>query len=602
MKMKLSEYIAGFMVNNGIKDVFTVTGGGAMHLNDAFGHQEGLRSTYNHHEQACAIAAEGYARINNEIALVCVTSGPGGTNAITGVLGGWLDSIPMFVISGQVKRETTLWSTDLPLRQLGDQEYNIIDSVKPMTKYAVMVTDPTSIRYHLEKALFLAKNGRPGPVWLDIPLDVQAAQIETDDLKAFDSTEAELMENPVYREEMTPAILEKIKAAKRPVILAGTGIHLAGALPEFLECVDKLGIPVVTAWNNHDLLPSDHPCFCGKPGTVGTRGGNFVVQNCDLLLTLGCRMNIRIISYNKLGFAKDAYKIMVDIDENEMKKPTIKIDMPVHANVKDVLRSINASDYKADNSDHRKWLDWCRKTDARYPAARPEFYAPSEYMNPYAFMAEAFKAFDEGEKIVCGNGSACVITFQAAQTKKGQRLFTNSGCAAMGYGFPAAVGVCVQQNGGRVVCIDGDGSFQMNIQELQTVVYNKLNMKIIYLNNNGYHSIRQTQTNLFKGRPMVGVCDGNGLSFPDAEKIAAAYGIPFMRITDIRDAEAQIRKLLETDGPVICEAVVDPAQNFEPKLSSKVLDDGRIVSPELDDMFPFLPKDEYEQNKNIELI
>lgn len=602
MKMKLAKYIAEFMVSNGIKDVFTVTGGGAMHLNDAFGHQEGLHSTYNHHEQACAIAAEGYARINNEIALVCVTSGPGGTNAITGVLGGWLDSIPMFIISGQVKRETTLWSTDLPLRQLGDQEYNIIDSVRPMTKYAVMVTDPSSIRYHLEKALFLAKNGRPGPVWLDIPLDVQAAVIETDELKAFNAAEADLMQNPVYNQELTATILEKIKAAKRPVILAGTGIHLANALPEFLQCVEKLNIPVVTAWNNHDLLPSDHPCFCGKPGTVGTRGGNFVVQNCDLLITLGCRMNIRIISYNKLDFAKNAYKIMVDIDENELKKPTIKIDLPIHANVKDVLKSINESDYLADNDAHKRWLEWCRKIDARYPAVRPDFYSASEYMNPYAFMAEAFKAFEEDEKIVCGNGSACVITFQAANTKKGQRLFTNSGCAAMGYGFPAAVGVCVQQRGKRVVCIDGDGSFQMNIQELQTVVYNKLNMKIIYLNNNGYHSIRQTQTNLFKGEPLVGVCDGNGLSFPDAERIANAYGIPFMRITDINEAQSQIRKLLDTEGPVFCEAVVDPAQNFEPKLSSKVLEDGRIVSPELDDMFPFLPKDEYNQNKDISLI
>lgn len=602
MKIKLAKYISEFMVKNGIKDVFTVTGGGAMHLNDAFGHQEGLHSTYNHHEQACAIAAEGYARISNEIALVCVTSGPGGTNAITGVLGGWLDSIPMFVISGQVKRETTLWSTDLPLRQLGDQEYNIIDSVRPMTKYAVMVTDPLTIRYHLEKALFLAKNGRPGPVWLDIPLDVQAAVIETDDLKPFDSTECQLIENPVYNEELTPTILKKIKEAKRPVILAGTGIRLADAYPEFLECVDKLHIPVVTAWNNHDLLRNDHPCFCGKPGTVGTRGGNFVVSNCDLLITLGCRMNIRIISYNKLGFAKDAYKIMVDIDENELKKPTIKIDMPIHANVKDVLRSINKSDYSADNENHKKWLEWCRKIDAKYPAARPEFYHDAEYMNPYAFLSEAFKAFEEDEKIVCGNGSACVMTFQAADIKDGQRLFTNSGCAAMGYGFPAALGVCVQQKGKRVVCIDGDGSFQMNIQELQTVVYNNMNMKIIYLNNNGYHSIRQTQTNLFKGQPLVGVCDGNGLSFPDAEKIANAYGIPFVRITNIKEARTQIEGILKTDGPVMCEAVVDPSQNFEPKLSSKVLDDGRIVSPELDDMFPFLPKEEYEQNKKIDLI
>ncbi|MDE6594309.1 MAG: thiamine pyrophosphate-binding protein [Oscillospiraceae bacterium] len=601
MKIKLAEYISEFMVKSGIKDVFTVTGGGAMHLNDAFGHQNGLHVTYNHHEQACAIAAEGYARIANEIALVCVTSGPGGTNAITGVLGGWLDSIPMFVISGQVKRETTLWSTELPLRQLGDQEYNIIASVTPMTKYAVMVTEPLSIRYHLEKALYLAKNGRPGPVWLDIPLDVQAAVIEKEELYGFDSSEYDSVENPKYNTEITFSVLKKISEAKRPVILAGTGIRLANAYSSFLECIEKLNIPVVTAWNNHDLLWSDHPCFCGKPGTVGTRGGNFVVQNCDLLIILGCRMNIRIISYNRFQFAENAYKIMVDIDENEMKKPTLKIDMPIHANVKDFLDSVNASDYISQNDEHIKWLKWCREIDARYPAVRPEFYE-GNLMNPYAFMAEAFNAFNEGEIIVCGNGSACVMSFQAAVIKKNQRLFTNSGCAAMGYGFPAAVGVCVRQKGGRVICIDGDGSFQMNIQELQTVVYNNLNLKIVYLNNNGYHSIRQTQTNMFKGRAMVGVCNGNGLSFPEAEKIADAYGVPFVRITDIKNAREKITEVLNSKGPVICEAVVDPNQNFEPKLSSKVLEDGRIVSSEIDDMFPFLPVEEYKHNKNIDLI
>ncbi len=599
MRMKLSKYIAEFMVQQGVEHVFTVTGGGAMHLNDAFGHNEGLHCIYNHHEQACAIAAEGYTRLSGNLSLVCVTSGPGGTNAITGVLGGWLDSIPMFVISGQVKRETTIWSTDVPLRQLGDQEYNIIDSVKPMTKYAVMVTDPKKIKYHLEKAMFLAKNGRPGPVWLDIPLDVQAAQIETDELIGFDSEELEFenkKENPIYDNKYTERIIEQIKKAKRPVILAGTGIRLSGAYEKFLQCIDKLQIPVVTAWNAHDLLPADHPLFVGKPGTVGTRGGNFVVQNCDLLIVFGCRMNIRIISYNKYGFAKDAYKIQVDIDKNELYKPTVKIDMPIWANVKDVFESIVDSEYSPSanpmDATHKKWLSWCKKVNETYPATKQEYYR-SEIMNPYAFTTEMFKAFDENEHIICGNGAACVITFQACDIKKGQRLFTNSGCAAMGYGFPAAIGGAVADKGNRVVCVDGDGSFQMNIQELQTVVYNKLNLKIVYLNNNGYHSIRQTQTNLFEP-PMCGVCDGNGISFPDAEKIANAYGIPFVRITDINKAKDQMEQILAMDGPVFCEAVVDPGQNFQPKLSSKVLPDGKIVSPDLDDMFPFLDRDEYE--------
>lgn len=597
MQIKLSKYIANFMVNQGVKHVFTVTGGGAMHLNDAFGHEERLECVYNHHEQACAIAAEGYTRLSGELSLVCVTSGPGGTNAITGVLGGWLDSIPMFVISGQVKRETTLWSTDVPLRQLGDQEYNIIDSVAPMTKYAQMVTEPEKIRYHLEKAMYLAMNGRPGPVWLDIPLDVQAAIIETDELEGFDPEELK-EENPVYDNTLTAEILNKIKQAKRPVILAGTGIRVAGAQEEFIACIEKLNIPVVTAWNAHDLLWADHKLFCGKPGTVGTRGGNFVVQNSDLLLVLGCRMNIRIISYNRHGFAKDAYKIVVDIDKNELRKPTVNVDMPVHANVKDVMRAIAESAYKSDNNMHEKWLQWCREIDAKYPATRDEHYRQSQPMNPYAFMKEAFRVFDENEVIVCGNGAACVMTFQAANIKKGQRLFTNSGCAAMGYGFPAAIGACFARDNKRTICIDGDGSFQMNLQELQTVAYNQLNLKIFYLNNNGYHSIRQTQTNLFQP-PLIGVCDGNGLSFPEAEKIAYAYGIPYIRIDNIEDAEEKVREAVNMDGPVLCEIVVDPEQNFEPKLSSKVLPDGKIVSPDLDDMFPFLPREEYEANKKI---
>ncbi len=599
MKIKLSQFIADYLVDYGIRHNFTVTGGGAMHLNDAFGHKEGMECIYNHHEQACAIAAEAYARLTGNIALVCVTSGPGGTNAITGVLGGWLDSVPMLVISGQVKRETTLWSTDVPLRQLGDQEFNIVDVAKEMTKYAVMVTEPKEIKYHLEKALYLAKNGRPGPVWLDIPLDVQAAVIDTDELKGYEPSD-DTIENPIYDEGLTKDIISKIEEAKRPVILAGTGIRTAGAYEEFLKCVDKLGIPVVTAWNAHDLLEYDNPLFVGKPGTVGTRGGNFVVQNCDLLLVLGCRMNIRMISYNKHQFAKNAYKIVVDIDENELKKPTVNVDMPIHANVKDVMNSLTMFDGNIKhNESHMKWLKWCKDIDAKYPAAKKEYFNINSPLNPYAFLDKAFDAFKSDEVIICGNGSACVMTFQTAKIKSGQRLFTNSGCAAMGYGFPAAIGACIARDNKRTVCIDGDGSFQMNLQELQTVVYNRLDMKIVYLNNNGYHSIRQTQTNLFNP-PMVGVCDGTGISFPDMERIAYAYDIPYVRIDSLTACDEKLSEALNMEGPVIIEAIVDPKQNFEPKLSSKVHSDGTITSPELDDMFPFLPEEEYRNNKKLD--
>lgn len=597
MKIKIAKYIAEFLEEKGVEDVFTVTGGGAMHLNDALGHAKGIHCTYNHHEQACAIAAEGYTRLTGKLAVVCVTSGPGGTNAITGVLGGWLDSIPMFILSGQVKRETTLWATDVPLRQLGDQEYNIVDSIKPMTKYAVMITDPLEIRYHLEKAYYLATVGRGGPVWLDIPLDIQAAIVETEELSGFDADKEGLTrkELPTYDTSLSPVILEKIRNARRPLIFAGTGIRLGNARDEFLALVEKLQIPVVTAWNAHDVLPTDSPFFCGKPGTVGTRSGNFLVMNCDLLLVLGSRLNIRLISYNYKDFAKDAYKIIVDIDENELRKPTVQPDLAVHANVKDVMMDLLKIPYDKDNAAHKRWLDWAMKLNKKYPAVLEEYGKVNCPMNPYAFLDLFFQEASENEVMVSGNGSACVMTFQACRIKEGQRLFTNSGCAAMGYGFPAAIGAAVARKGEQVVCIDGDGSFQMNLQELQTVVYNHLNIKIIYLNNDGYHSIRQTQTNLFQGEPLVGVCEGNGISFPDMEKIAYAYGIPYVRIDHLEMASKQLKNVLHQDGPMIIEAVLDSEQNFEPKLSSKVLPDGRIVSPALDDMFPFLSPKEYEE-------
>lgn len=596
MKIKVSEYIADFLAGNGIEHVFTVTGGGAMHLNDALGHKKELKCIYNHHEQACAIAAEGYTRLSGRLAVICVTSGPGGTNAITGVLGGWLDSIPMFVISGQVKRETTTWASKVPLRQLGDQEYCIVESVKPMTKYAHMITEPEEIRYHLEKALYLSCHGRGGPVWLDIPLDVQAAIVETKALRGFSEEELPKPETPIYDPDITGQILEKIARAERPAILAGTGIRLADAQREFVQLIEKLKIPVLTAWNAHDILWDEHPLNCGRPGTVGTRGGNFVVQNCDLLLVLGCRMNIRMIGYNYRDFAKDAYKIVVDIDEHELQKPTVQVDMPVCADVKTVMDALVGADGYFDSDSHKKWLAWAYNINQRYPAALPKYFEKDKPLNPYAFMKELFGHLPPGEDIVCGNGSACVITFQSAIIKQEQRLFTNSGCAAMGYGFPAAIGACVARNNNRVICIDGDGSFQMNLQELQTVVYNQLNLKIIYLNNNGYHSIRQTQSNLFSP-PLVGVCDGNGLSFPDMEKISYAYGLRYVRIDSLSGIHEKLDKVMEGKDPVICEVVVDSKQNFEPKVSSKVLPDGRIVSPPIDDMFPFLEREEYEENR-----
>jgi len=596
MKIKVSNYIANFLAEKGVEHVFTITGGGAMHLNDAFGHHEKIKCVYNHHEQASAIAAEAYTRLTGKIAGICVTSGPGGTNTLTGVVGGWLDSIPMFIVSGQVKRETTIWSTEVPLRQLGDQEFNIVDCVKSMTKYAVMVVDASEIRYHLEKAWYYAQNGRGGPVWLDIPLDIQASLIDPEELEGFDESELPVSLHPIYDETLTDAIIEKIRLAKKPIVFAGSGIRLGSAHNEFIRLIEKLNIPVVTAWNAHDVLWNDHELFCGRPGTLGTRGGNFVVENSDLILVLGSRLNIRQISYNYKDFAKSAYKIIVDIDANELKKPTLSPDMAIHADVKDVINSLNSALQNRSVGDHAKWLNWCKKTNERYPAVLESYYNTDSPVNIYAFMDKLFTELREGDNVITGNGSACVTSFQAATIKKNQRLFTNSGCASMGYGFPAAIGCCVATGGNRVICLDGDGSFQMNIQEMQTVVYNQLNIKIFILNNNGYHSIRQTQTNLFKP-PLVGVCDGNGLSFPDMEKIAFAYGMPYVRIDSLNGVETKIDQVISSNGPVLCEVVLDTKQNFEPKLSSKVMPDGKIVSPPIDDMFPFLSREEYESNK-----
>lgn len=595
MKIKVSDYIASFMVENAITDLFTVTGGGAMHLNDSLGNHPKLHSTYCHHEQACAIAAEAYARLTGKIALVCVTSGPGGTNALTGVMGGWVDSIPMFIVSGQVKFSTTIASTSVPLRQLGDQEFNIVDAVRCMTKYSVMVTDPESIAYHLERALFLATHGRPGPVWLDIPLNVQGATVATDSLKHYDPEEdaGEILSPPlssVYEE-----LLDKIRAAQKPVILAGSGIRLSGAYESFVELLEYLRVPVVTAWNSHDELWDDHPLYCGRPGTIGTRGGNFVTQNGDLLLSLGCRMNIRQISYNWENFAKNAYLAAVDIDGGELKKPTLSVDMPIHADLADFLPGLLAAAKRTPIRCNDTWLVWCREIHKKYPAVVPEYYATNSPVNPYVFMDKLSRHLEEGDVTVTGNGSACVCSFQAMIVKKNQRLFTNSGCASMGYGLPAALGAAVARRGERVICLDGDGSIQMNIQELQTILHNRLNLKIFWLNNDGYHSIRQTQTNLFAAR-FCGVNASSGISFPDAEKIASAYGFEFVRIDAIDTMDEKIKKVLSSSNPVLCEVLLDPAQGFEPKLSARSLPDGTMVSPSLEDMFPFLSEEELKTN------
>ena len=600
MTIRVADYIADFLVAHGVTDNFMVTGGGAMQLNDALGHRDDLHTVYNHNEQGCAVAAEAYARLSGKIASVCVTSGPGGTNAITGVMGGWLDSIPMFILSGQVKRETTMWAVpELNLRQLGDQEFDIIHSVGNMTKYAVMITEPNDIAYHLEKAWYLANSGRKGPVWLDIPLDVQGAKVETENLRHFDVSAEYPAGTGVaaVSKEVAQQILAKIAEAKAPLIFAGSGVRLSNSQDLLLRVVDKLKVPVAVAWNSGDLVAYNNPYYAGSPSREGTRGSSFIVQNCDLLITLGSRMCIRTITYNKNDFGKSAYKIMVDIDAEELKKPTFVPDMPIHADVHDLLSVLLEQPYTPEPK-HENWVKWCRMMVEKYPACLPEYRDESKRLNPYVFVDRLFEQMVPTDVLTLGNGSACVMTFQGCKIKQGQRMFTNAGCAAMGYGMPAALGAAVACRGkeNRVLCIDGDGSLMMNVQELAAISYNELPVKLFVLNNNGYHSIRQTQRNLFKQK-LIGLDPSNGVGFPDFAKLADAFGFAYFEVSNQRNVDEVISEVLAYNGPVLCNVIVDPEQNFVPKLSSKVPPDGRIVSPSMDDMFPFLPRDEYESNR-----
>jgi len=593
--IKLSHYVVGKLADWGVRDVFMITGGGAMHLNDSIGRESRIRYFCTHHEQAAAMAAECYARVAGTPGVINVTTGPGGINALNGVFGAWTDSVPMLIIGGQVKRETCMAVTGLKtIRQLGDQEVDIVRMVSGITKYAVLVTDPDSIRYHLERAWFLASSGRPGPCWLDIPVDVQSAMIDENALRGYDPAEDRLEWDSVRVTGQCIEIIRRLSEAKRPVLMAGTGVRAAGALPEFRELAQVLGIPVTTAWT-HDLIASDDPLFCGRPGTIGERAGNFTVQNSDVLLVLGSRLNIRQVSYNWPSFARAAFKIQVDVDAAELEKPLVRVEMPVHCDLKvflrEMLTQLAGSSYDAKL--HGGWLAWCRERVARYPVVLPKHREPGPKVNTYAFIERLFEELAGDDVVVCGNAAACIVPYQAAKLKLNQRLISNSGSASMGYDLPAAVGAAVARGGKRVVCLAGDGSIQLNIQELQTVVHHQLPVKIFVLNNDGYLSIRQTQSNFF--HLLVGESPRSGVSFPDFLKLAAAYGLPSVSIRTAADFPL-LHDVLDRPGPVLCEVNLDPAQEFEPRLKSRQLPDGKIVSPNLEDMFPFLDPEELKSN------
>jgi acetolactate synthase I/II/III large subunit len=595
--MKLSDYVISYLADHGVQHIFMLTGGGAVHLNDSIGRETRIRYICNHHEQASAMAAEGYARVTGKVGVICVTSGPGGINALNGVFGAWTDSIPMLVLSGQVKRQTCMAFQDVPgLRQLGDQEADIVSMAKGITKYAVCVGEPESIRYHLERALHLTVSGRPGPCWLDIPIDIQASSVDEATIPRYDPAEDEPCWDMRTIALQCDETIARIKASPRPVIMVGSGVRIAGAIDIFNLVKERLRIPVTVARTATDAIASDDPLYCGRPGIDGERAGNFTVQNAETLLVIGSRLSIRQVGYNWEAFARHAFKIQVDIDPTELNKPTVKPDLAVRCDalvfLKEMNRRLEASNYIP--AYHDDWLAWCKERLARYPVVTPEFRKSSGPINPYHFVDVLFDLLSSEDIVACGNGSAFIIPMQAGSIKKNQRFFFNSGCASMGYDIPAAIGAAVGGNGRRVICLAGDGSMQMNIQELQTIIHHKLPIKIIVFNNRGYLSIRQTQAGFF-GR-LVGESPESGVSFPDISEIARAYGMEAWRIERPADVRNQLEEVLKAPGPVLCDVLVDPHQQFEPRLSSRQLPDGRIVSSPLEDMFPFLDREELVGN------
>ena len=596
MKMKVSDYIADFFVKKGITHVFGVVGGGAMHLNDSFGHHPQMHCTYNHHEQASAMAAEAYARIAGKPAIVCVTSGPGAINALNGVAGAYQDSIPMLIVSGQMKTANLVRTSGLDLRTLGGQEFDITHAVGDMTKYAELVLDPQRIAFVLEKAYAIATTGRQGPCWVDVPVDIQGKSIETDDLQHY--------RLPVYPEadytKLAASVADGLMHAERPVIYAGNGIRWAGAAELLPALAKRYGASVVTCWDSIDLMATDSRYYCGRGGTMGDRAGNFAVQNSDYLLCLGARGSTYRGGCEVHTGARSAYVVDVDIDHEELRKKIIHVDLPLCGDAGAFMKALLAADGAAKR--HDVWINQCNAWKKTYPVVQQRQYEETEKANVYAFIDTLSRMLPEDNITVVTNGSASVVGSQTYYIKQGDRFLMNCGISSMGYGLPASVGASIAAGNGDVVCIEGDGSIMMNLQELQTIVTNELPVKIFIINNEGYHQPRQTERNFFVGK-LVGVGPESGdLGFPDYGKVATAFGMPYVRIGSNAELEDGIAKTLATERYAICEVFVTTTQKFEPKNLAKKLPDGTIVSPPLEDMAPFLPREELAKNMFVPLV
>lgn len=596
MKVKLSDYVFQVIAEHGVRHVFMLPGGGAMHLNDSLGTNPNIEFICTLHEQAAAIAAEAYAKVTNNLGVALVTTGPGGTNAITGVAAAWLDSTPCFFISGQVKRADL--KGNLGTRQLGVQEVDIVSIIRPITKYAVTIMNPATIRYHMEKALFLAKSGRPGPVWIDIPLDVQATMVEPESLEHFEKTEESKQETDnIHLEDLVNQVIKLLNKAERPLILVGNGVRLAGAQEDLLHLINKLEIPVMTTWMGVDLIPFSHALLIGSPGSIAPRGVNFALQNADWLLIIGARMDMAMIGYAPEKLAREAQKIMVDIDINEIQKLKKAINVPICADARDFIFEFNKQNYAIEKKDRSAWLSRCKEWKTKYPVVFPEHREQTK-LNTYYFSEILTEELSEGDLIAPGSsGVAVEIFFQVFRAKSKQRVFHDRGLGSMGFALPASIGACLASGRKRTISVDGDGGFQMNIQELETVSRLDLPIKFFVINNHGYASIRASQQKYFG--QLVGADSTSGMTLPDLLSIASAYKIPAVRIDSPVDLREQVRNVLQTPGPIVCDVVVQQDEVSAPRLSSMQRPDGSMVSKPLEDLWPFLDREEFLSNMII---
>jgi len=600
--LKLSDFVISFIAEQDVRHIFLVPGGGNMHLVDSVGKETRIDFVACLHEQTAAIAADAYAQYSKKLGVALVTTGPGSTNAVTGVAGAWVESVPLLIISGQVK--TSDIKPCQEMRMLGFQETDITTIVQPITKYAVIVKDPETIKYHLEKAVFLARTGRPGPVWLAIPLDVQAKKIVPSELFGFDPAKdkIQMQGNLSAIPKAVSRMLDYLARANRPVILAGNGIRVAQSEEIFIRIAEKLKIPILTTWKACDLLSEDHPLFFGRPGTVAQRGANFIQQNSDFILTLGARLDFGQIGYASETFARAAIKVIVDIDPLELSKFPFRVDIPIVADVADFMKELEIQIQDFNHPDWSIWLNQCSEWRHRYPIIIPEYRNKKDFVSTYVLFDVLSNQMISNDLLVPGSSGSCSdICMQTFRVKRGQRILNSLGFGAMGFGLPQTIGACLASGGRRTVCVNGDGGFQLNLQDLETVNRLGLPIKYFILNNRGYASIRTTQKNYFQGR-LVASDPSSGLTLPDICKISSAYGISNNRITNNAELEKGVAEALSSIGPFISEVMIDPEEETAPKVKSALKTDGSLVSKPLEDLWPFLPREEFLKNMLIPSI